>query len=358
MHCPQGYYVSWNGPFDARLPFFTYDYGGRDRTQWIVDYVERRGRLTPDAVAALPAHTARACSLKLGGRGDCDLFPTAHRAAFAALVRRAPTAPRLAAVARLRAYAGDYCGAPDSPHIAPEYLLANAWLYRVVNATFAAHLQGTLYAVPPPGRSGLLPEMSRVPDRLQRLLAQLLPPDAAAPRAVTRYDWLAGRRLDRLVPRALDEALRCLGPEPWGRWMRPNRSMNEVGGVLGEVGSVAIGQNPALNFVVEHGACGPRRVASSLPFGTSGFVGVDRAGRAALDPHAQDQQRQFAAYRYFELRQRYSAARQCEAAEGQRRRVRLGVPTRYRVSLSQFVFVVSALAVTWAFYAHVSGADQ
>lgn len=195
--------------------------------------------------------------------------------------------------------AGDYSDA---------FVLSQAWLYAMMQRVFVPILgrESSPFELPVPHpRLGIPTE--RPNSRLTAMMVLLFNVTEAA---LLRYPWLGSQSLAQLASAALHETLATLGPRPWGVGMRPNVTMDGVGGALGPVAQLPASQLPSLHVTVQLTNCGPVRVASSVPFGVSGTVGAGRNFSA----HALDQWPLYVAYLTKEGPQLFQASQQCIAA--------------------------------------------
>jgi hypothetical protein len=327
-------YFSWNTPFDRELPWTSdYHYGGWWRSEWIARWFAMHPLPDMDEVLQFPRHMAAANALQLAGSGDHDQFAAHMWPLLKVCLWLLPPPPLLLTPPHPEEYVSntslynmlDTFQGHSFDNIAANdysdaYVLANSWLYAMIEALFVPAIgrDAPIFALPDV-RDQRVPLPQNHPARRFASLVVLLLNDTTRP--LLHFDWLKGRTLASLASSTLAASLDRLGPSPWGVGLRPNFTMIGVGGVLGVVGSMPAAQLPSANVAVQIGACGIERVDSSIPFGVSGLVSSGRI----FAPHSLDQWALYSSYTQKEAPRLFAATLACLEAQSNHTMLIVGI---------------------------------
>ncbi|WP_372366280.1 penicillin acylase family protein [Candidatus Uabimicrobium sp. HlEnr_7] len=268
----QGYYGGWNNK--SSVDYGTYNssrdqYGVFQRTHVIHDYLAAKDKFSFEDIRNLALHIASTDSFQGGG----NVWKFVEKD-FGAAVKKNSNPKRLAALKMLSDWdghfvAGDWATGQDR---ADGWILANKWVDNVTKKIFSDELKD------------IYQEQRK--DILFNVLLHAL--DKSKDGVQNKYDWFADsetkspQNIDDIVVEALDETLKQLGKNPWGKGQRG--SINFEHEILGKVHSMPRTKRSTYAHIVEMGKDGPQRIESMLPLGQSGTI-LFKGLEPIFDPH-------------------------------------------------------------------------
>lgn len=325
-------YFSWNAPFDREVPWTAdYLYGGWWRHEWIARFFEKHPIPTWRDLLSLPAYMAAANALQLSGNGDHDQFARHMWSSLRPLVED----PALRGL--LDSFHGAAFEDTQANDYSDGYVLANAWLWKMIEATFVPKLGRNVPGFELPAAFPLPATHPR--RRFASIMVLLVQQQIVNSSLLLHYDWLDGQSFSSLASSSLTDAVSALGPRPWGVGLRPNATMTGLAGVLGVVGTLPTAQLPSANVMIELTSCGATRLVSSIPFGQSGLVSAGRV----FAQHTLDQWPLYSTYAFKSSSLSFGSTSVCVTNEANRILLYVGVAV-----LATVVVVVLGVLIVWA----------
>jgi len=307
-------YYSWNSPFNDEVEYGgNYNYGGLWRQSYMdnffADVTDLSGRVTFEQISNIPTVLGKGCALQLGGGGQVDRFAEQIWPIWKNLLPNRTEFNEVRAL--LDGFNGDAWTDVTANDLDDGYVLANSWLFRVIEEIFGPTFSGTRFSIPSIADQAKVPLPRSGPNQRYAALITLLSrgfvgnvdeeTSGGLFSDFLHHQWVdSNDAFVRIVLDALDQTLLNLGNfegRPWGIGQRPNADFNGVGDVFDEpLASVPDGQLPSLNANVRMSRCGPTAVDSSVHFGVSGTIFEGPEGEPVFDKNSMDQLELFKAY--------------------------------------------------------------
>jgi hypothetical protein len=312
-------YYSWNSPFNDELEFGgNYNYGGLWRQSYIDRFfateADSEGKVTFEQISTMPTALGKGCALQLGGGGQVDRFAEQIWPIWKNLLPEGPEFDEVRTL--LEEFNGDAWADVTANDLDDGYVLANSWLFKVIDDVFGPTFAGTRFSIPSTASDTSIPLPRRGPNQRYAPLIVLLSRRMASPvipstatsrqgrrelRTMLNFEWVeSDEAFAQIVRDALDHTLLRLGgfaARPWGLGERPNADFDAVGETFEEpLGSVPDGSLPSLNANIRMAKCGPIAVDSSIHFGVSGAIFSDADGEPVFAEHTKDQYELYRTY--------------------------------------------------------------
>ena len=304
-------YFSWNTPFDDKVPWTSsYPYGGEWRSEWIGAFLANFSASNPLTAAALqdmPTHMNRGNALELGGDGPTDRFAQHMWPSLRPLLSDAKYASIRELLDGFQGYAFDDI---HGHNLREDFVLANSWLYALIEAVFTPVLNrdSVGFEIPEPPKAPLVPILPVHPSRRFASIVILLL--NATQKPLLSFNWTDPASVATLT---LDGVLTRLGARPWGVGARPNASMNGLANAFdSSVRQLPDAQLPSINGAVEISICGATFFASSIPLGESGLVTMGADGEPVFSQHSVDQFELYQSYEEKKFPFVFNVTQQCE----------------------------------------------